>query len=283
MVGLLVSSCYSYSEEVFGVSQNATSFGYQWAMRNVLPQQAGLAVNAVFYRYTTVKNPEDDMIVSVQNENARGSGYIFRDEEDWSGIAGNTITKNVPVPLIDIGYWGLGSIEIDGTGSVEDAEVFYSYQYDPCFDPQSDPSCDGWIDPNVIALTEQPIFDPLDEDYIQEELDRKAQLRAEKEEQRRRERRQISDDTQEEEQERLEDLLGVRDTSEFSAEQIRLHNSLMGVTGIPSSYLWSISGGVYPDAMVLKDSKLPQNKRGLNVRLAQELKHQQLVNLQYEK
>jgi len=45
----------------------------------------------------------------------------------------------------------------------------------------------------------------------------------------------------------------------------------------------AIKGGEYPDAEPLKDSKLPDSKRGLRVGLASELKHRQLVDLQYGK
>lgn len=280
---MLLSSCYSYSEEVFGVSSNAASFGRQWVMRNILPQQAGLAVNSVFYRYRTVKNTEDEMSVTIQNENARGSGYIFREVDNWSGLPSNTITKTVPVPLIDISYWGMGSIEVDGFGTVEDAEVFYSYQYDPCFDPQSDPTCDGYVDPNVKSILDGEFVDPLSDEFIQAELDRKAQMKAQEEEENRRQRRKFAESVEEEEEERLEDLLGLRSVDDFSAEQIRLHNALKDINGLPKSYLLSISGGEYRDTIVLKDSKLPRNSRGLKVRLAQEVKHQQLINLQYAK
>jgi len=252
-------------------------------MTNLLPKQAGLQVNGVFYRYSVFKETEDDMVVTIQNENALGSGYIFREVDDWSGLPSNTINKSVAVPNIDISYWGLGSLEVEGQGTVEDAEVFYSYQYDPCFDPQSSPDCPGYQEPFVLDLNEFAIVDPLDEDYIQNELDRKAQLRAQEEDERRRARRRIAESAQEEEEERLEDLLGIRTEDDFSKEQIRLHNELMDIRGIPKSYMWSYSGGEYRDTVVLKDSKLPSNKRGLNVRLAQEVKHQQLVNLQYGK
>ena len=251
-------------------------------MRNILPQQAGLQVNGVFYRYSVFKETEDDFIVSVQNENARGSGYIFREVDDWSGLPSNTISKNIAVPNIDISYWGAGSIVTEGNGTVEDAEVLYSYKYDPCFDPQSDPNCPGYEDPFVMQLNEVKIVDPLDEDYIQAELDRKAQLKQQEEDERQRQRRKFAESVEEEE-ERLEDLLGIEDQNDFSKEQIRLHNELMDVRGIPNSYLLSLSGGDYPESIALKDSELPRNKRGLNVTLAQEVKHQQLVNLQYAK
>ena len=113
-------------------------------MTNILPQQAGLTVGSVIYRYRAVKDPESDMIVYVQNENALGNGYIFREADDWSGLSGNSIYKVVPVGAIPLEYWGDGSIEIDGDGSVQDPSVVYTYQYDPCFDPQSDPDCTGY-------------------------------------------------------------------------------------------------------------------------------------------
>ncbi len=62
-----------------------------------------------------------------------------------------------------------------------------------------------------------------------------------------------------------------------------LHNALIATNYLPQSYLVVINGGEYPDAEPLKDSKLPDSKKGLRVGLASELKHQQLVDLQYEK
>ena len=55
-------------------------------MQNILPQQAGLTVGNVIYKYTAVKNEQDDMLVHVQNEDALGDGYIFRETDDWSGL-----------------------------------------------------------------------------------------------------------------------------------------------------------------------------------------------------
>src|SRR5210317_1007511 len=110
-VALQLCSSYSYSEEIFGTG-NAS--GLTWTMENVLPAQSGLTVNSVFYRYTTVKNPLDDMIVHVQNEDALGSGYIFRSSDDWSGLPGNTINKLIGVESIPRERWGNGSIEVEG-------------------------------------------------------------------------------------------------------------------------------------------------------------------------
>ena len=97
-VSLAFSSCLSYSNDiVFGSTQNAAQFGLNWVMTNILPQQAGLTVGSVIYRYRAVKDPESDMIVYVQNENALGDGYIFREVDDWSGLSGTGIYKVVPV------------------------------------------------------------------------------------------------------------------------------------------------------------------------------------------
>lgn len=279
---LLFCSSHSYSNEVFGVTQNATSAGYQWVMTNILPQQAGLQVNAVIYNYSVDKVTEDDLLVHVQNENAQGEGYIFRETDDWSGLPGSTINKNVAVPNIDIGYWGLGSIETEGKGSVYDAGVYYSYQYDPCFDPQSNPSCPGYKTPIDMNFEDVSVYDPLEDDMIQDELDRKSNLKQQKEDEDRRERLRIVKEL-EEEKESLESLLGIAEKNEFSEEQILKHQQLMALRGLPVGYLNSLVGGSYEDTITLKDRELPNNRRGLRVGLAQELKHQQLINLQYAK
>ena len=251
-------------------------------MTNILPQQAGLQVNAVIYNYSVDKVTEDDFLVHVQNENARGEGYIFRETDDWSGLPGSTINKNVAVPNIDISYWGLGSIETEGKGTVYDAGVYYSYQFDPCFDPQSNPSCPGYKAPVDLNFEDASIYDPLEDDMIQNELDRKANLKQQKEDEERRERLRIVQEL-EEEKEGLESLLGIAEQYEFSEEQILKHQQLMALRGLPSSYLNSLVGGSYEDTIMLKDKELPNNRRGLRVGLAQELKHQQLINLQYAK
>lgn len=248
-------------------------------MTNILPQQAGLAVNGVIYRYTTVKNAEDDMVVSVQNENARGSGYIFREVDDWSGIPGNTINKVVPVNNVDISYWGRGSIDWTGTGNVTDAKVIYTYQYDPCFDPQSDPTCPGYIN-KFMDLSQAEAVDPLDDDVIQDELDRKA-VNMEDDDQEERDNKKMKSEKKIEE--RLEKILGIVNTTLLAADAVARHQELISIAAIPASYNTTIPGGTIDDAPKLADSNLPENKNGLRVGLAQQLKHKKMVDLQYEK
>lgn len=280
---MLLFSCYSYSDGtdiVYGSTNNAASDGLSWYMTNVLPQQTGLQVNGVIYRYTAVKNANDDMLVHVQNENALGEGYIFRETDDWSGIPGNTINKVVPVNGIDISYWGPGSIEVEGFGSVKNPSVVYTYQYDPCFDPQSRPDCPGYKDPFVMSLDDVDVVDPLDNDLIQDELDRKAALDDEDQEDRDRKKMKSKKKIDE----RLEKVLGIVNTSILAATAQAKHAELLALAMLPTSYTsTTMDGGSYEESVTLLDKKIEDNKKGLRNNLAQQLLHQQMVDLQYEK
>ena len=276
------SSSLSSEDTIYATSNNAANAGLNWVMSNVLPQAAGLQVNNVVYRYTTEKITEDDMLVHVQNENAQGDGYIFRASDDWSGLPGNTISKAIPVGSIPLNFWGDGSIEVEGFGTVLEPEVYYTYQYLPCNSPQDNPSCEGYIDP-LTLIPEQEI-DTSSEEYIQAELDRKSNLKAQQEEEEKEARDKMAKSMEKRVRESLEDMLGLSLGAGLQKEQdTLLHNALIATNYLPQSYLVVINGGEYPDAEPLKDSKLPDSKKGLRVGLASELKHQQLVDLQYEK
>jgi len=248
-------------------------------MTNILPQQAGLTVGNVVYRYTAVKNTDDDMVVHIQNDNARDEGYIFRSSDDWSGLPGNTINKIVPADNVDISYWGDGSIQVDGFGTVEDASVRYTYQYDPCFDPQSRPDCPGYIAPVDYSL-EALVYEE-DQQYIQDELDRKKTLQNE-EEQEEANRKAMLAKKRRESDERLEVLLGIVNTDELSQEQLIKHGQLTAMNMLSSSYYTAIPGGTYQETIKLIDGKLPDSKKGLRVNLATQILHQKMVDLQYD-
>jgi len=276
---LLAYSSYSYSDTVYGSTSNAATAGYTWVMTNILPQQAGLTVGNVVYRYTAVKNTDDDMVVHIQNDNARDEGYIFRSSDDWSGLPGNTINKIVPADNVDISYWGDGSIQVDGFGTVEDASVRYTYQYDPCFDPQSRPDCPGYIAPVDYSL-EALVYEE-DQQYIQDELDRKKTLQNE-EEQEEANRKAMLAKKRRESDERLEVLLGIVNTDELSQEQLIKHGQLTAMNMLSSSYYTAIPGGTYQETIKLIDGKLPDSKKGLRVNLATQILHQKMVDLQYD-
>lgn len=276
---LLACSSYSYSEEIFGTTQNAAAQALQWTMTEVLPQQAGLTVSNVIYTYTSVKKIEDDMLVHVQNQNAQAPGLIFRETDDWSGIPGNTINKVVPVQNIPLELWGDGSIEVEGVGQVTDASVVYSFQYEPCFDPQSDPTCPGYKDPFDMMMEEVKVFDPMDDTFIQDELDRKAVMDEEDEEDR--QRRKIMAEGKREDN--LERTLSIVNTALMTTEAQLKAAELMAMNFIPQTYYQAIPDTKYEETVVLKGGEIPDNKRGRRVGLAQQLLHEEMVSSQYEK
>jgi len=270
-VSLACLPLFSYSEIITG---QARTTAYDWVMQNILPQQAGLTVGTVVYRYETVKNTEDDMVVYVQNENAAGDGYIFRERDDWSGLPGNKIYKVIGVGDIPIEAWGDGSIQVEGFGTVLDPSVVYSYQYDPCFDPQADPSCPGYkipYDPSLIPTVE--FNDPLQDELVLAELARQAEADKEEEYERKQRTKKVVVD--------LENLLGGLNMKAMSAQASLTEQALFAMNYLPRSYDNSLKGGSYNDTLVLVDSNLPDNKKAKRVGLAQQLLHEKMVEAQY--
>lgn len=265
----------SYSEEVYGTTNNAAQFGLNWLMTNILPEYAGLEVNGLVYQYTAVKDPETDMIVWVQNEYADGNGYIFRNSDDWSGLPGNTISKAFAFPNLSAELWGPGSIEVEGDGSVEDASVIYSYKYDTCFDPQSDPSCPGYED--TLEIPEIPIYDPLQDQLVQDDLEKKKlQQEEEDEKQRQRRREQWAINNA------LEELLGDGDIPELIDPAAEAMALALTSRVLPNSYYNPLFGGEYLETVILEGGDLKDNAKARRSNLAQQLLHQRMVDSQYE-
>ncbi len=271
---LLGYSSYSYSEEVYGSTNNAAGVGLNWVMTNVLPQVAGLEVNGLVYRYTAVKDPESDMIVYVQNEHIDGNGYIFRNADDWSGLPGNTINKSFAIPNSLGELWGNGSIQIEGEGTVEDPSVIYTYKYDTCFDPQADPSCPGYEE--IVEVPEIPFSDPLEDQLVLDELNRQAKIDREEEEEDRRRRQRESKI-----KDALETLLGDGSNPELlSAEAEKMALALFSVN-LPTDYYSPLAGGEYIETVILDGGNIQDNKRARRANFAQQVLHQQMVDSQY--
>ena len=273
LASLAYSSC-SFSETIFG---QAPVSAYDWVMTQVLPQQAGLQVNAVGYRYTVDKIAEDPLLVHVQNENALGSGYIFRSTDDWSGLPGNTLNKTVPVGNIPIDYWGAGSIQTEGFGTVSDPRVTYSFSYDPCFDPQTSPDCPGWVDPTIQVEISDNYEDPLQDEYIRAEMERKIELEDKEEEER--QRKKVANQKK---RERLEVALGAVNAALMTAEAAAQADLLLAMNGHINQFYTNIPGGSYEESIEYQDKKLPDSKKGLRVGLAQQLLHEEMVQSQYD-
>jgi hypothetical protein len=244
-------------------------------MPNVLPAATGLTVDGVIYQYSAVKNPADSMIVNIQNKDAVQPGFIFRSQDDWSGLRGNTITKVVPVDNIPITRWGAGSITVDGIGEVTNPSVVYKYKYDTCVDPLSSLACPGYAAAMAKQLTETPaeIYDPLSDQYIQNVLDTKFVNEEEK---------KISASSVAKRNNKTIDKKSIASPlspeDAITASQLEMLNNIPGI----ELYRVSIPGGVYNDVLRYPDKKLPDSKDARRLGLAQENLHKAMVDLQYK-
>ena len=271
-------SSYSYSDNsvVYGTTGNAASSGYNWVMQNVLPQQAGLTVGNVIYRYTTVKEVNADFTVTVQNKDATGDGYVFSATDDWSGLPGSTINKVLSAGNIPIQRWGDGSIEGTGEGIVTNPYIAYTYKYDPCFDPQVDPSCPGFM-PTVETFS-YDIYNALEDPLVRAELEKEAYRESQEEKDRQRKKME----QKQKRKERLEVALGAVDSALLTATNVAMAAELVALNPNISIYYKDIPGGAYADVVSLADRQLPDNPKSKRAQLASELLHQEMVKSQYK-
>lgn len=287
---------YSFSESItpyYDITPNAASGGNTWSMDNVLPQGIpGIDIDLVIYNYTPIKETEDDMVVHIQNKNANGTGYIFRESDDWSGVAGGTeIRKVVPVIPMNRQYWGDGSIEVEGNGTVEDASVFYNYRVDPCYDPQFDPNCPGYQPPQppkVETVDIDSLYNPLEDDAVTDALASNEEEVYDDEDESKSEE-ELKKEKEEEEKDRasrLEKAMAASQNAVLFSEavaQAQMLDAMNLAINMNQYYSASIDGGTYRDSVVLQDKQLPENKRGLRNGLAQQILHERMVDSQYER
>ena len=281
MAALLLCCSYSYSEIVNGTTTNAAGNGLTWKMPGLLPAATGLTVDGVIYQYTAVKNTKDPMVVSVQNANAIGTGYIFRSQDDWTGRPGNSITRVVPVDNIASKYWGDGSINVEGQGQVENASVVYKYRYDTCYNPLSSPSCPGYAQAMLdsLALKAAEPIDPLSNKYVKDALDSKPLPEDE-------DKKKDSTPKNEKKVEKVAvDKKAIIINSLVSAEDAQKASRFEMMNNIPgfSAYSINMVGGVYNDVIRYSDKKLPDSRNGRSLGVAQEKLHGAMVDSQYNK
>lgn len=278
----LWASC-SYSEPyTYGQTPNAAGTGLRWGMNPLLPQESGLVVNGVIYRYTVNKVVEDDMLVHVQNLDARGNGYVFRETDDWSGLPGSTINKMVSVGDVPIDRWGDGSIEVQGQGSVSSASVVYTYRIDQCFDPQSSPTCPGYEPPvSLPPLTPVDIYDAMNDDAVKgatKETDPEIYKKRDNDTEK------VKDGKDGANKKQLEKALTAVDSAlgvaTATAQNMMLQAMTLSVS-MDTYYAASIPGGTYKETVALRDAKLPENRRGLRNGFAQQVLHNRMVDMQY--
>lgn len=282
------SSCFSESiTPYYGTTGNAASGGHTWSMDTVLPTPPGLDIDTVIYNYTIQKDVNDSVDVHVQNENADGTGYIFRETDEWApgSLGGTEIRKVVPViPNIPRAAWGDGSIEVDGNGTVEDATVIYSYKVDPCYDPQFDPNCPGYqvTVPDIPEFDVSTIYDATEDEYVN--LSNEDQILLEQNKETVEE--ELDEDEEEEEKRKREyrlAMLADTNAAQLFAENQRIEemNRAMQIV-VNNQYLArTVPGGEYKDSVVLRDSNIDENRKGLRNGLAQQLLHEKMVSMQY--
>lgn len=281
LVALVFWPCYSYSESIspyFGITGNAAIGGYSWNMDNVFPEPPGLEVNGVFYSYTPQKLTEDEFKVTVGNEG------VWSDTEDWTGTPGGIeVRKVIGLPNVPREAWGDGYIITEGEGTIDDATVIYSYKVDPCFDPQFDPNCPGYVAPVPVVIEIDPddIYDATEDEAVVEATE-------ETDEDQYKEDKVVEIDEEEEEENRelrLEKALAAANDTElyaqsFAQSQILLQiNSAINIT----SYIAAdIPGGNYKENVQLIDTKIDDNKQGLRNGLAQQILHEEMISMQYQ-
>ena len=247
-----------------------------------VPVVPGMDISGVIYRYTAVKDPDDPMLVHVQNEDANGDGYIFRETDDWSGLPGNTINKYVPVELTPLQRWGQGSIEVEGRGEVQNPTVVYTYRLDECFSPEVTPGCPGYIDPSVYSLSQPDleIYNAMDDQAVKDAMtatDPDLYEEEEKDE-------SIEKDEEKATKDDFEKGLAAANNALTLANNLSQEAviSAMNISvNMSTYYSVSINGGTYPQNKDLADSILPENGRGLRNGLAQQLLHEEMVEMQY--
>ena len=277
---LVAYSSYSHSDPYsYGASGNAASGGLSWGMGNVFPNSTGLSINGLIYRYSTVKNPEDDMKVHVSNLNPNGDGYTFRETDDWSGVPGNTITKSFTLNNIPFELWGRGSIEVEGKGEVTNPYVIYNYRIDECFDPQLNPSCPGYKKPMPV-IPEVEVYNALEDNAVVDALDTEDDFKYDEDGNR------IEDEEEKEKPSRIE--LGLASSQNAltmlkTQGQSDIINLMNSQTNIAMYYNAKINGGEYKDKHTLSDKQMPDNKMALRNTLSQQILHEKMIDMQYNK
>lgn len=282
---------YSYSESIapyYGYTGNAiTDQSLRWSMPDILPDPPGLYIDNVLYQYRIDKETDDLVSVYVYNETADGSGYIFRDREDWQpgSLAGTQITKVVPLGRLHRDVFGDGGIEVEGPGSVYEPNVVYTYRVEPCYDPQFDPNCPGYKPPAPPPPPDIEIYDAIASgDADQEQYRDPEEDELEEEELTEEELAKLEEEEKEDREMRLEAALFEAGRAALFAEALaksQLKDSVQ--INMNNYYAKSIPGGEYKDTVSIADRQMPDAKNGLRNGLAQQLLHQQMVEMQYKK
>ena len=81
----------------------------------------------------------------------------------------------------------------------------------------------------------------------------------------------------------LEKMLGGLNRGAMDSQAASQEAALFAMNYIPVSYTSSLNGGVYKDMPMIPDSTIPKNKKARRLGLAQQKKHQEMMQDQYDK
>lgn len=253
-------------------------------MGNVLPDPPGTFVDNVIYSYRIDKETGDTVSVYVYNKNAAGTGYIFREHDEWrpGSLSGTQINKVVPLGSLHRDLFGNGGIDVEGNGSVYDPRVIYTYRVEPCYDPQFDPNCPGYERPYVAPNLDYDIYYATEGDSemaeydLEDEYEEEEQLTDE-------ELAELEDEEEKDRADRLEAALFEAGRAALFAQALAMSQLTDGASpDLNQYYEANIPGGEYKDNVVLNDTQLPDSRSGLRNGLAQQLLHQQMVDMQFK-
>ena len=264
MALLAAYSAASYSSDyTYGYTPNVAAGGTNWNMSSTVlgvDPVPGLDISGVLYRYTAVKERQDPFVVSIQNEDAINGGFVFREQDDWSGRSGATINKLVPLPYTPIERWGDGSIETTGVGSVVDPAVVYTYRFKPPEPQLSDlpalPAYNALYDDAVINATAETDRDLYEDDEVEKDKD------------------------EEEEKDMEKALAALQSGLEMAKGQNALLQAMNPVT-MTQYYAATIPGGTYQETVILDGGQIKDNKRAFRS-MANDRLHTKMVQEQYQ-
>jgi hypothetical protein len=284
---------YSYSESIapyYGYTGNAiTDQSLRWSMPNVLPSPDGLFVDNVIYSYQIEKETGEWVTVTVANANADGTGYIFREVDEWypGSLGGQQINKIVPLGRLHRSLFGDGSITVEGEGQVVNARLVYTYMVDPCYDPQFDPNCLGYEEPvyDIPPIVYDDYDATLNGDGDRRDYEGDDEKYEDDPELTDEEKAELENEEEKDRKDRLEKALSAAGTSQLFAMALaksQIIDTMNLAVNMTSYYQRGIPGGSYNETVDLVDTDLPDNASGLRNGFAQQLLHEQMIESQYD-
>ena len=276
---LFCSSSIYANSYIYGYTPNVTTNGSTWGMNaSTLGAYGigGMDVSGVIYTYNPIKELADDFVVTVENDKV-GGGFVWQDTEDWSGKNPIRIKKVIPLAYTPLALFGKGRVRTSGTGTVEDLSVIYMYRFDSCFNPQSDPSCSGYVKPKPPPVPKIPDYDATEDESVKLAQEETDQDLLEDED---------TDGNEDEEEEDLEiELLLANTTNAITIanelSQAAQMKAINNVTNFTPYYVAVIPDSYYADTITLQGGTIVDNRKALRS-LAQDNLMNQMIEEQYK-